>query len=470
MPRIPSRAVILLVTGLPAFLVSLNLLVMAVAFPALQTSFPHSSRADLSWVLNAHNIVFGALLIPGGRAADRWGRRRVFGVGLLVFTAGSLACGLAPTVPWLIAGRIVQGAGSALVAPASLGLLLAAFPVAQRATAVTIWGGIASLGAALGPTLGASIVVAAQWRWVFFVYVPIALTTAALSHLLLAELSEPESGRIPDWVGVVMLSVALAALALGIVEGRDWGWGDPRVLGSLLLAVVVLPLFVWRSATHRAPLLDLTLFRIRSFSFANLAVLIFSVGFFGQVLVGILFLTSIWHYGLFIAALAITPTPVTAALAAAPAGQLANRFGFRAVCAGGGLLYAAGAIWLHVAVTAHPNYLAVWLPSALLLGLGIGICFPVLSAASVSGLPSTRFAVGGAVNQAARQFGAVLGVAVAVAVIGSATSAQGLSSFTDWFLVSGLFAGASAAVSLLIGSRSQATRPLHAPALETAHP
>ena len=358
-----------------------------------------------------------------------------------------------------------------VAAPANaLGLLLAAFPGAQRATAVTIWGGIASLGAALGPTLGASIVVAAQWRWVFFVYVPIALTTAALSHLLLAESSEPESGRIPDWVGVVMLSVALAALALGIVEGRDWGWGDPRVLGSLLLAVVVLPLFVWRSATHRAPLLDLTLFRIRSFSFANLAVLIFSVGFFGQVLVGILFLTSIWHYGLFIAALAITPTPVTAALAAAPAGQLANRFGFRAVCAGGGLLYAAGAIWLHVAVTAHPNYLAVWLPSALLLGLGIGICFPVLSAASVSGLPRTRFAVGGAVNQAARQLGAVLGVAVAVAVIGSATSAQGLSSFTDWFLVSGLFAGASAAVSLLIGSRSQATRPLHAPALETAHP
>ena len=146
LPRTPSRAVVLLVTGLPAFLVSLNLLVMAVAFPALQTSFPHSSRADLSWVLNAHNIVFGALLIPGGRAADRWGRRRIFGVGLLVFTAGSLACGLAPTVPWLIAGRILQGAGSALVAPASLGLLLAAFPVAQRATAVTIWGGIASLG------------------------------------------------------------------------------------------------------------------------------------------------------------------------------------------------------------------------------------------------------------------------------------------------------------------------------------
>src|SRR5436309_21456 len=210
---------------------------MAVAFPALQTSFPHSSRADLSWVLNAHNIVFGALLIPGGRAADRWGRRRVFGVGLLVFTAGSLACGLAPTVPWLIAGRIVQGAGSALVAPASLGLLLAAFPVAQRATAVTIWGGIASLGAALGPTLGASIVVASQWRWVFFVYVPIALATAALSHLLLAESSEPESGRIPDWVGVVMLSVALAALPPGTVEARDWGCGGPPQLPGGLAAV-----------------------------------------------------------------------------------------------------------------------------------------------------------------------------------------------------------------------------------------
>jgi MFS family permease len=318
---------------------------------------------------------------------------------------------------------------------------------------VTIWGALSSLGAALGPTLGASIVQAAQWRWVFFVYVPIALATAALARAFLAESRESDRLPLPDLVGVVLLGVALAALALGIVEGRDWGWGDWRILVAFALAVVLLPGFVWRCLRHPVPLLDLSLFRIRSFSVANLAALVFSVAFYGQVLVGILFLTSVWHYALLAAALAITPTPVTAALVGPLAGQFANRRGFRGIAVAGGLAYAASAVWLLVFADAHTSYVVDWLPAAVLAGLGIGICFPILSAASVSSIPAHQFAVGGAVNQAARQVGAVVGVALAVAVLGSAVPASAAAGFDRWFLLSCLIAAASALVASGLGRR-----------------
>lgn len=446
-----TRPVVLGVTGVAVFLVSLNLLVMAVAFPALQASFPTNSRAELSWVINAHNIVFAALLIPAGRAADLWGRRRVFGAGLLIFAAGSAVCGAAPGLQWLVAGRVVQGIGSAAVLPASLGLLLAAFPIQQRATAVTAWGAISSLGAALGPALGASIVEAAQWRWVFYVYLPIALGAAAAGHFLLAEAGEPAEERLPDPIGVLLFGGALAGLALALAQGAAWGWSDPRILGALALAAVLLPAFIWRCAKKANPVLDLGLFRIRSFSVANLAALIFSVAFYGQVLVGILFLTSIWHYGILGAALAITPTPVTAALIGAPAGRLANRYGFRAVAVPGALAYAVGTVLLALFAERSRSYGLVWLPASLLLGVGIGISFPVLGAASVSRIPRTRFAVGGAVSQTARQIGAVLGVALAVAVLGSAGRAGALAGFESWYFVSAGLAVISAAVSVTLG-------------------
>jgi EmrB/QacA subfamily drug resistance transporter len=459
------RSVVLAITGLPVFLVSLNLLVMAVAFPALQASFPHASRAELSWVLNGHNIVFGALLIPAGRAADRWGRRRVFGIGLGIFAAGSLVCGLAPDVPFLVAGRVVQGIGSALVLPSSLGLLLSAFSARERAIAVTIWGAISSLGAALGPTLGASIVEAAQWRWVFFVYIPIAVASAVLGRACLTESREAERKRLPDLAGVVLICIALAALALGIVEGRDWGWLDGRILLSFAIGGTLLPLFVLRCLHHPEPLLDLALFRIRTFSVANLAAFIFSVSFYGQVLVGILFLTSVWHYGLFTAALAITPTPVTAAIVGPLAGRVANRRGFRELAIAGALAYAGGAVWLRLFAGANGSYVLTWLPAALLLGVGIGICFPILSAASVSAIPATRFAVGGAVNQTARQVGAVVGVALAIAVLGSASATTGLASFDAWFVVSAVIAIAAAVVSIALGIPTPAGDLIHAPEL-----
>ena len=445
MPSSSGRLRALLITGLPVFLVSLNLLVMAIAFPALQASFPRSSRAELSWTLNGHNIVFGTLLIPAGRAADRWGRRRVFVLGLAIFAAASVVCWLAPGVSWLVAGRVLQGAGSALVMPASLGLLLAAFPASQRATAVTIWGAIASLGAALGPTLGASIVEAAAWRWVFALYVPVAIGAAIVGRFMLSESGERAGARLPDLGGLSLFAVALSALALAIVEGRDWGWSDPRIIGAFALAIALLPLFVWRSAMHPEPVVDLSLFSIRTFSVANLAALVFSVAFFGQVLSGILYLTSVWHYGILAAALAITPTPATAALMATPAGQLAVRYGFRTVAVPGALSYSAGVLWVALFATPHPAYLTVWLPAALLLGVGIGVSFPILSAASVSQVPQARFAVAGAVNQTARQIGAVIGVALAVAILGA-------SGFHAWFLFSAATAAVSATVSLLMGS------------------
>jgi EmrB/QacA subfamily drug resistance transporter len=438
----PGRT--LLLTGTAGFLVSLNLLVVAVAFPAIQASFAGSSRSQLSWILNGHNIVYGSLLVPAGQAADRWGRRRVFLLGLTAFAAGSLLCSVAASVPALVGGRVVQGVGSALLTPSSLGLLLAAFPLARRAQAVAAWSAISTVGGALGPTVGAAVVQAAQWRAVFVLYLPVAVMIAAFGVRSLDESRQPARAGRPDWLGVLLLTFGLGALALGLVEGREWGWRDGRVIGAFAAAAVLLPAFLLRSAHHPEPVLDLSLFRIKSFAVANAASLVFAVAFFGQVFLAILFLTSVWGYSILAAALALTPSPALAALVAVPAGRLAARYGFAVVSVAGTLCYMAGMLWFALVTGHRPDYLVAWLPGTLLTGVGIGANLPILGAASVSAIPQARYAVAGAVNLTARQVGAVLGVALGVAMVGPAALATALPAFHRfWVLGAGLSAGSA---------------------------
>src|SRR5688572_22107800 len=220
------------VTVAAGFMVALDLSIVNVAFPSIGRSFPGVSAATLAWVLAAYSVVFGALLLGAGRIADRSGRRRIFGLGLAVFTLGSLLCGIAPSAWLLIAGRVVQAVGAALLMPASLALLLTATAPSARARAVAMWGGISALAVATGPSLGSLLVDAGGWRWAFFVNLPVAAAAG-----LATRRSVPESiigGPVPDLVGVAMLSGAVAALALAITQGGDWGWSSPRVVGLFL--------------------------------------------------------------------------------------------------------------------------------------------------------------------------------------------------------------------------------------------
>ncbi len=462
-PPLPDarRRAVFAVTALGAFMASLDLSIVNVAFPALQRTFAHDPRSSLAWVVTGYSIVFGSLLVIAGRTADRLGSRRVFFTGLGVFCTGSALSALSPSVGLLVAGRVVQGVGAAALLPASLALLLGAFPRERRSQVVALWGGIGALAVATGPSFGALLITGFGWRSAFYVNLPIGVVAWLVGRRVLER--SPGSGETasPDYAGVALVSLGLAALVLAISQGPSWGWSSPRVVASFALFVLLGAVFVRRSLRHREPVLDFALFRSRSFSLANVATLLYSMGFFALLLGNILFLTGVWHYSILMAGLAITPGPLVVAVVAGPAGRLAARYGFRPVLLTGFAFFAAGLAWYVTRIGLRHDYLGVWLPGTLIVGLGIGLTFPVLSAAAVSSLHPARFAVGSAVNQTARQVGGAIGVAVLVVILGVTHSAGAtLEHFRHlWLYIATMALGAGAVSALLRRSPAALTVP-----------
>jgi NTE family protein len=438
---------VLAVTSVAVFMSFLDVTIVNIAFPDIRASFGSTSLAGLSWILTAYNIVFAALLVPGGRLADRTGRRRTFMAGLVVFLAASVAAGLAPTVEVLVVARIVQAAGAAALVPTSLALLLPEFPLSQRATATGIWGATGAIAAAVGPSLGGALVDVAGWRWVFFVNVAIGVPALIPARRLLRESRDPNPGPMPDSVGVGLLVAGVALVSLVIVEGQDWGWGGGRALGALVAGLAFLVLFGVRSTRHSAPVVEPALFRVRSFAVANAGNFAFALGFYAFLLANVLFLTGPWHYSIMSAGFALTPGPLMAAVGALSGGRLADRFGQRVVALPGGLLFAIGCLGLAMSTGPTPAYASEVLPWLPMTGLGVGLSFSAWGSAAVAELPPSRFATGGAIIGCLRQIGAVLGIAILVAVLAAATPADPIGPFHDaWRLmaVAGLTAGALA--------------------------
>jgi EmrB/QacA subfamily drug resistance transporter len=430
---------------------SLDLSIVNVAFPALERSFPNASRSALAWVITAYVIAFASLLVTAGRVADRFGRRRVFGTGIAVFAAGSAVTAGAPSVALVVMGRVLQGAGAALIVPASLGLLMAACPPAKRPQNVALWGGAAALAVAVGPSLGATMISAAGWRTAFYLNLPVAA-----GAWLAARQWVPPDGprrRLPgaDYQGVGLISGALGGLVLAISQGPDWGWEDPRVVVAAMAAIVSGALLVRRCRRHPEPVVDLRLFRARSFTVANAATVAYGMGFFAMLLGNILFLTQIWHYSTLKAGLALTPAPLLVAILSGPAGRLAGRIGFRPVIAVGSVVFSLGMAWCALASGSQASYVTIWLPGLLLVGIGVGLTFPVLGAAAMSTVPAERFAVGSAINQTCRQVGGALGVAVLVALLGKdTTGGASLAAFRHLWLYAATMAALTGVISLLL--------------------
>ena len=436
------------------FLAFLDTTIVNTAFPSLAASFPGASRADLSWVLDAYFIVVAALIVPAGAIADRLGRKRVFLAGVLLFVAASLACTAAPSWEALVAARIVQGVGAAVIVPVSLALILPEYPVAARAAGVGTWGASAALAAALGPPLGGLLVEAADWRWVFLVNVPLGAVIYAIGRRSMLESVDEMSAGLPDLGGSALTIAGLGLLALAIVEGNGWGWTSARVLAAAAGAVVLLGLTARRCLTHARPIVDPALMRIASFRRANVGILLLAMGFFSTILGNILFLTSVWQYSVLTAGLAVVPGAIATAIVSVPAGRVADRHGHRAVIVPGCLLYVAG-IMIVRSAGAEPDFLTLWLPAMLLNGAGLGMAFPTLGAAALSEIPPARFASASAVSSAFRQFGGVLGTAALFAAIGTpSTVAAGLEAADRAYLVSAVWAlGAGAAALTLRPAR-----------------
>ena len=463
---VSRRNLVFAVTAMGAFMASLDLSIVNVAFPALERSFRSASRADLAWVITAYAIVYAALLVTAGRTADRLGRRRVFFIGLGVFTVGSALCGVAPSLPLLVAGRVGQGVGAALLLPASLGLLLEVFSQEQRSQAVALWAGVGALAVATGPSLGAALISAGGWRWAFFVNLPVAVAAVTLGRRVLPADEVRERPPSPDYAGVALVTGSLAGVVLAISKGSDWGWTDGKVIGAGIGGAALGAVFLRRCSRHPEPVLDLRLFQHRSFSVANAATLVYAMGFFAMLLGNILFLTAVWHYSILKAGLAVTPGPLVVAAVSAPAGRLASRYGFRRVLIPGFAVFAAGLVWYATQVGLHPDYIGRWLPGTLVTGLGIGLTFPVLGAAAVASLHASRYAVGSAVNQTSRQVGGALGVATLVAVLSTTT---GPSSALHHFRHLWAFSAAMAVLAGLVsGLLKPHTVPAPVPAAATA--
>lgn len=450
-PRVPGgRRAVFVVTALTAFMASLDLSIVNIAFPALERSFPHDPRSSLAWVITAYAIAFGALLVVAGRTADRLGARRVFAVGLVVFCAGSAACGAAPDLALLVAGRTVQGAGAAAMLPSALGLLIASVPSEARTHAVARWSGVAALAVATGPTLGALLVTGAGWRWIFLVNLPIGMGLLAWGRRTLPATVGDRSQAAPDYLGAALVSAALGCLVLSLSEGPSWGWSSPRVVAAALAAVLLCAWFLRRSARHPAPVLDLSLFSARTVSVANGAMLLYASGFFAMLLGNVLFLTAVWHYSILEAGLAVTPGPLVVAVVAGRAGRLAQRVGFRPVLLVGATLLGGSLAGYALRVGVRPDYLGAWLPSTLVAGVGIGCTFPVLGATAVASLRHDRYSVGSALHQTARQVGGAIGVALLVVVLGGANAAPSLAGVQHLWWFCAAAALCSGAVCLLL--------------------
>jgi EmrB/QacA subfamily drug resistance transporter len=436
------------VVAAAVFLASLDLFIVNVAFPDIAASFDGASVSALSWVLNAYAIVFAALLVPAGRLADLVGRRRAFLVGLAIFIGASALCAAAWSVPSLVAFRLVQALGAALIMPSSLALLLDAYPPAGRAKAIGTWAAAGGIAAALGPPIG-GVLVELSWRWVFLVNLPFGIVAAVVGLRTLRESRDETDRRGPDVVGVGLLVAGVALACWGLVDAPEHGWGSPRTLGLLASGALLLVAVVLRSRTidgRRAAVLELALFRSRPFALASLSALLFSVAFAAMLLNHVLLMTGPWDASVLTAGLSLAPGPVMAAVVAASSSAVGDRIGQGPRAVLGNVVFALGCAWWLWRVGTEQHYVTEILPGMVLSGIGVGLFLPSVSTAAASTLPAERLATGSAVVSAARQLGSVGGVSALVAVLGTGAAAGGLQPFRHgWTLM--LVAALAAAVA-----------------------
>ncbi len=448
MERVPRSAWLTLAAVAAAvFMVAMELTIIALALPEIRSSLG-AAPAALSWVVNTYSIVVAALLLLSGWLADRYGRKRVFLLGLLLFALGSVAAGASTSIGMLIAARVLQAVGGSMQYPAGLALLLDAFPRSRHQTAIGTWGATGGLAAAVGPALGAVLIAAFGWRAVFYVNVPVALTALVVGARVLSEstLSPARSARGPlgsgdvpearvDVIGVPLASVGVGAVILGIVQGESWGWGTVPTIGSFAVGALLVAVFAWRSKRHPAPLFDLELLRIRSFVLGNVGSLFFALGFFALLIPLPSFIQEVWGWSALETGLAYSVGPLVSFLVAPQAGRIADRVGNAPLLTVGSICGVAGLLWLVFTISTEPS-LGRLLIATVLVGVSAGTGFSQLVGAALSDIPPERYAMATAGRTTFFQLSVAFSIAVAFALIGQpAGPAAELTAFqTVWIL------------------------------------
>ncbi|WP_082812476.1 MFS transporter [Cellulomonas timonensis] len=452
--RVAPVALALAAASLPMFLATLDNLVMTTALPVLQEELG-ASLEQLQWMVNAYTLTFATLMVAAATLGDRWGRRRVFLAGIVLFAIASIASALAGSAGALIAARAVQGVGAAAIMPLSLTLLAGAVPAARRAMAIGIWGGVAGLGVALGPVIGGAVVEGISWHAIFWINVPVALVAVPLA---LRALPESRGRRQPlDLVGLMLLAAGVLAIVWAVVRGNDDGWTSARVLIPLAGGALLIGAFVRHVRRAPHPLIPLHLFRARSFTIANITGFAFSLGIFGSVFLLAQYLQVALGHSPLEAGLRTLPWTAAPMLVAPIAGMLAPRVGVRPLLTSGLTLQAAGLMLLAVAAPTTTSYSQL-VPGLVLAGIGMGLTFAPSATAVLADLHQDDHGIASSTNSTLREIGVALGVAVLVAVFegqgGQLTPEDFATGLRPAVLTGAAVVGLGAVASLLMPART----------------
>jgi EmrB/QacA subfamily drug resistance transporter len=417
----PRRWRALIILCAAQFMVVLDASIVNVALPSIKTAL-HFSEASLPWVVNAYTLTFGGFLLLGGRAADLLGRRRVFMAGLVVFSAASLAGGLAQSEAWLIIARGIQGLGAAILSPATLSIITTTFTEGtERNKALGIWGALAGAGAAAGVLLGGVLTSGIGWRWVLFVNVPIGVLAIVLVPLLITESRAPERHAGYDLAGAVSITGGLMLLVYTLVKTSDVGWGSARTIAGLAASGALIVVFVVIESRARSPLMPLRILRNRSVASADAVGLLVGAALLAMFFFLSLYLQQVLHYSALRTGVSYLPLAVGIIVAAGLASGLTTRVGAKPVLVVGLVAIAAGMVWFS-RVHAHGSYSSDVLGPSLIVALGLGFCFVPLTILAVSGTTDADAGLASGLINTAEQVGGAIGLAVLATVAASRTN------------------------------------------------
>ena len=396
------------------FMIMLDNTVVNVALPSIQRDLG-IGLSELEWTVNAYALTFAVLMLSGGKLADFFGRRRVFLIGLAIFTLSSLVCGLATTGETLIGARTVQGVGAALMMPATLSIISATFPPHQRGMAIGIWAGVSAMALAIGPLIGGLVTEHIDWGWIFFLNVPIGVLGLIVGRLVIRESRDTSQEQRLDIPGLAASAVALFALTFALIEANSYGWGDPVIVGLFALSAGALALFVWLELHQRAPMLDLSLFRSSTFAGANVVAMLVTLAMFGVFFFMSIYMQNVLGYSATGTGAAFLPMTVLIILIAPAAGKFSDRVGSR-------WLMTAGMSCLTVSLIVFSRLgldSSFWdiFPGLVVGGLGMGLVMTPMTAAALGSVPVAKSGVGSGVLNTFRQLGGALGIAVMGAIV-----------------------------------------------------
>jgi EmrB/QacA subfamily drug resistance transporter len=430
-----SPWVILAVLCLGLFMILLDGTIVNIAIPHIQTAF-NTTFSNIEWVMNAYILTFAVLLVTMGRFGDLWGRRKLFVGGMVLFTLGSLACGLAPSIYLLIAFRVVQGIGGAAMMPSTLSIIADVFPAGKRGAAMGVWGGVSGLASGLGPVLGGIIIqyvtwpsVAGSWRWIFLVNIPIGIIGVILALRLVPESKNPTAVQTLDLPGVGLISASLFCLTFALIEGQHYGWTSAAILGLFAGAIIAFGLFYWREHRVSQPLIDFSLFRSLNFAAGNATGLLLSAAMMGAFFTIPIFLQSVLGFSAIKAGLVMAPMSVVIIFAAPVAGILSDRVGSKWIVAAGMFILAFGLGWMAglvpgvAKISPSTTSLSLLVPF-LLSGIGIGLAVAPVTSAVMATAPKERVGNASGVLSTMRQVGSLMGIAILGAVLQNRVTAN----------------------------------------------